>query len=269
MNTKLWALLLLLTVNSYGQSRHLPVDPDHSGVRAIEPPFTPWTTLAPAQPLNPGTYAPPVDPGSVSVDELRLPAKAVQELEKSVKAYHAGDVRGSAMHLEKVLVIDPQYTPAHNALGRLYVSLHELDRAVLEFEKATAAEPRSASAMHNLTATLFLLKKYPEAETAARATLALDPLRNSTRYILGCTLVAEEHFNSETEELLRQSSKQFPNARLVLARSLMKRGAVEEATAELHAYLQVPDAPGKDEVQHWLEFLKQNSAQVSPSGKSE
>jgi predicted Zn-dependent protease len=114
-----------------------------------------------------------------------------------------------------------------------------------------------------------LLKKYPEAETAARATLALDPLHNTTRYILGCTLIAEKRFTTETEELLRQSSKQVPNARLVLANILMKRGAVEEATAELHAYLQVPNASGKDEVQHRLELLKQRQAPITPSGKSE
>jgi thioredoxin-like negative regulator of GroEL len=58
--------------------------------------------------------------------------------------------------------------------------------------------------------------------------------------------------------LLRQSSKQVPNALLVLANVLMKRGAVEEATGELQAYLQVPNASGKDGVQHWLELLKQN-----------
>jgi Tfp pilus assembly protein PilF len=267
MKIKVWALLLLLAMNSYGQSRHM--GPDRSGVPSPEPLFNPWLALPPAPSTYPGSYAPPVGPGKVSVDELRLPAKAVQELEKSVKAFRAGDVRGSATHLERVLVIDPQYTPAHNALGRLYLSLQEFERALVEFEKATAAEPRSAEVMHNLTATLFLLKKYPEAESAARATLALDPLHNTTRYILGCTLVAEKRFTPETEELLRQSSKQVPNARLVLANVLMKRGAVEEATGELQAYLQVPNASGKDGVQHWLELLKQNSNQITPSGTPE
>jgi Tfp pilus assembly protein PilF len=268
MHIKVWALLLLfLTTNSYGQSRHLPVDPDYSGVRTAEPPFNHWIALLPAP--NSGVNVPSVSREKVSVSELRLPAKAVQELEKSAKAYRAGDVRGSATHLEKVLVIDPQYTPAHNALGRLYVSLREFDKALLEFEKAAAVEPQSADVEHNLSATLYLLKKYPEAETAARTTLAMDPLHNTTRYILGCILVAEQRFTPETEDLLRQSSKQIPNARLVLAKILMKRGALAEAEVELHAYLQVPDAAGKEEVQHVLALLRHNSDPLSPSGKPE
>ena len=76
-----------------------------------------------------------------------------------MKAYKSGDLRGSATHLEKVLAIDPQYYPAHNALGTLYIRLHEYQKALGEFEKTTAAQPRSAQELHNLSATLCLIKE--------------------------------------------------------------------------------------------------------------
>jgi Tfp pilus assembly protein PilF len=208
-----------------------------------------------SQSTNVRTYSPPSASEKVSAEDLRLPPKAVHELERSQKAYQLGDLRGSATHLEKALVIDPQYWPAHTALGKLYVSLHEYDRAVGEFRKASAGEPFAVEPMNRLSATLFLLERYPEAESVARATLQVDPARAETRYILGCALVAQQSFTTETVEQLRLSSSQIPNARLVLASVLYSRGALAEAAAELRAYLEVPGAPGKEQVQSWLARL--------------
>jgi Tfp pilus assembly protein PilF len=255
MRHKVWALLLILTVNCYAQGRS-PVDPDHRGGGLVEPLWSPFATVSPGQPVNTGRNAQPGMAGAVSVNELKMPAKAVHELQQSLKAYKSGDWRGAATHLERVLSVDPQYYPAHNALGRLYVRMHEYEKALGEFEKATAAEPGSAQEMHNLSATLCLLKRYPESESAARATLQLDPMRPTTRYVLANALIGEGHVNDEVIELLKQSSAEVPNARLVLAHALIGRGAKEEATAELRAYLATPDAPGKDEVRKWVEELE-------------
>jgi Tfp pilus assembly protein PilF len=258
MRYKVWALFLILTTlaaSCYGQSRHRAVDPDHPNLSLTEPLGNPFAPVPPGQPINGGASSAPGGSGVVSVDELRMQPKAIHELQLSVKAYQSGDLHGAAVHMEKVLAINPQYNPAHDALGGLYVRLHEYDKALGEFEKATANGSRSAQELHNLSATLFLMKRYPEAESTARAALQIDPVRPTTRYVLGCALVAEEHLTSETEELLRQSSTLIPNARLVLARVLLKRGAMDEAGAELQAYLETPNAPGKDEVQKWLEQL--------------
>jgi tetratricopeptide (TPR) repeat protein len=255
MRHMVWALLLILTVNCYAQGRR-PVDPDHPSGGLVEPLWSPFATVPSGQPINSGRNAQPGMAGTVSVNELKVPAKAIHELEQSLKAYKSGDLRGSATHLEKVLSIDPQYYPAHNALGRLYVRLHEYEKALGEFEKATAAEPGSAQERHNLSATLCLLKRYPESESAARATLQLDPMRATTQYVLANALIGEGHVNDEVVALLKQSSAEVPNARLVLAHALIRRGAKEEAKEELRAYLATPGAPGKDDVRKWVEELE-------------
>ncbi len=255
MRHKVWALLLILTVNCYAQGRR-PVDPDHPSGGQVEPLWSPFATISPGQPVNGGRNAQPGMAGTISVNELKMPAKAIHELEQSLKAYKSGDWRGSATHLEKVLSIDPQYYPAHNALGRLYVRMHEYEKALGEFEKATAAEPGSAQDLHNLSATLCLMKRYPESESAARATLQLDPMRPTTRYVLANALIGEGHVNDEVVALLKQSSAEVPNARLVLAHVLIARNAKDEAKTELLAYLATPNAPGKDDVRKWVEELE-------------
>jgi len=254
MRHKVWALLLILTMNCYAQGKR-PVEPDHAGPTMAEPLWSPFATVSPGVPMNSGSYAQPGVAGKVSVNELRIPPKAIHELQQSLKAYKSGDWRDSATHLEKALSIDPQYYPAHNALGMLYVRLHEYQKALGEFEQTTAKEPRSAQALHNLSATLVLLKRYAEGEIAARAALQIDPMRATTRYVLGIALVDQGHPTSEALELLKQSSTEVPNARLVLAQALIGRGAKEEAKAELRVYLATPNAPGKDDVEKWVKEL--------------
>ena len=100
---------------------------------AVEPLRNPFRGGVAGQPMNSGIYTQPGMSGKVSVNELRITAKVFHELEQSLKAYKSGDLLGSATHLEKLLVIDPQYYPAHNALGALYVRLHEYEKALGEF----------------------------------------------------------------------------------------------------------------------------------------
>jgi Tfp pilus assembly protein PilF len=258
MRNRVWALLLILTVDCYGQGRRGPVD---AGAAApAEPLWSPFAAVPPGPPMNSGIYAQPGTPGKISVNELRISPKVMHELEQSLKAYKSGDLRGSATHLEKVLVIDPQYYPAHNALGTLYVGLHEYEKALGEFQKTTSAEPQSPQELHNLSATLYLLKRYAESESTARATLQIDPMRPTTRYVLACALVGQGHVTDEAVELLKQSSAEVPNARLVLAHALISRGKTDEAKTELHEYLATPNAPGKNEVKRWVEELE-NKAQ--------
>ena len=248
MSYRVLVLLVLLSTNCYSQDMSRPKGND--GFDEFDPKSQLMRSLS--RPTSVPTYSEPKGPGKLSVAELRLRPKAVHELELSKKANLSGDWRGSATHLEKVLAIDPQYWPAHDKLGRLYVILHEYDRAVEEFKKASASEPLSAKPLNHLSSTLFLMGRYSEVESVARATLEVDPAQTETRYILGCALVAQGRFTAETVEQLRLSGSQIPTARLVLADVLYRRGALPEAAAELRAYLEVPGAPEKEQVQAWL-----------------
>ena len=255
MSYRVWVLLVLLSTNCYSQDMSRPKGND--GFDEFDPKSQLMRSLS--RPTSVPTYSEPKGPGKLSVAELRLRPKAVHELELSKKANLSGDWRGSATHLEKVLAIDPQYWPAHDKLGRLYVILHEYDRAVEQFKKASASEPLSAKPLNHLSETLFLLERYPEAESVARRSLEVDPMQVVARYILGCALLAQGRVTTETLEQLRLSTSQIPTARLVLADVFYRRGAVAEATAELRAYLEVVDAPEKEQVQSWLAQLTRSA----------
>jgi tetratricopeptide (TPR) repeat protein len=192
--------------------------------------------------------------------ELRIPPKAVKEIQRSQSALQSGDVRSSALHLERALQIYPQSLEVHNNLGSRYVELHEYKKAAAEFQKAVDIDPRVMQPFNNLSVAFFLLQRYPEAEAAARRALDLDPHNPTSRYMLGCILAMEKRNPLEAMEMLRLTKREFPDARLLLAQILVSRGAVEEAESELRGYLTLPGAEKKQNVERWLSRLTQTSA---------
>jgi tetratricopeptide (TPR) repeat protein len=236
MRPSVWALLLILASRVCAQS---------------EPPLHPFVPTDQSRLPKLGE--------TVSLGELRIPPKAIKEIQRSQTALRSGDVRSSAAHLERALQIYPQSLEVHNNLGSRYIDLHEYKKAAVEFQKAIDIDPRVMQPFNNLSVALFLLQRYPDAEAAARRALDLDPRNPTSRYMLGCILATDKRNPVEAMELLRQTRREFPDSRLLLAEILVRRGAISEAENELRDYLAVPGAEKKQNVERWLARLTKTS----------
>lgn len=203
---------------------------------------------------------------AISMRDLLIPPKAMKELQRSQNALRSGDTRASAQHLQKALEIYPDYLEGHNSLGARYIELREYEKAAMEFQKAIDIDPGVVQPVNNLSVALFLQQRYPEAEVAARRALDLNPRNPTPRYMLGCILATGNRNPEEAIEVLRQTKREFPDSRLLLAQLLLRRGAVEEAKQELQAYLSIPGAEKRQSVEHWLARLTQKSSPNSPTG---
>ena len=199
----------------------------------------------------------PMVAGTIAKRDLLLPTKAVKELQRSQDALKSGDTRSSAQHLEKALQIYPGYLEGHNSLGARYVELHEYEKAAAEFQKAIDIDPRVMQPFNNLSVALFLQQRYRDAESAARRARDLEPRDPTARYMLGAILATEGHNPEEAMEMLRETKEQFPDSRLLLAKVLVRLGAVEGAEKELRGYLAVPGGEKKQTAERWLERLTQ------------
>jgi tetratricopeptide (TPR) repeat protein len=198
--------------------------------------------------------------GTISVDALKVPEKAVLEIQRSDKAYQSGDVRGSAEHLEKALDIYPDMPLVRNALGVRYAELREHEKAIEEFQKAVALNPHYHLAMDNMTVEMCVLHRFADAEPVARQALTLEPESANSQYLLGSILVEEGHYTGEPLKLLENVTMTFPRAHLFLAKAAVGRGENAKAAEELRAYLESPVAE-KQAAQDWLEMLqRQNEA---------
>jgi Flp pilus assembly protein TadD len=202
------------------------------------------------QPAMRALMTPPAE--MISVSDLVVPPKATKEFERSMKAFQSGDFHSAAGHLEKAIQIAPAFVQAHNNLGATYVNLREYESAVTQFQKAIELAPNLGEPYHNLGMALLLLRRFPEAEIAVRRALDLSPQRLSARYTLGRILAMEGSNTPEAVEMLSQAATGLPEARLPLAQVLLNRGAVDQAIAELRAYLKDPDPQKKQVVECWL-----------------
>jgi tetratricopeptide (TPR) repeat protein len=211
--------------------------------------------LAHSEPL-PDAH-PPAEPVApvISVRELQLPAAAMKEFRRSEKSISSRDFLSAADHLKKALRIEPDFVQAHNNLGATYMELEKFEDAITEFKKTIELDPKMEAPYRNMSLSLFELGRYSEAEAAARQAVALNPQHGAARYTLGRALAAQGSTSAETEELLRGTLAEFPEARLPLAEVLLNRCASDEAAAELRSYLASPstiDPEKRRAVQIWL-----------------
>ncbi len=254
--------ILLFSVSSMhaqGMSSRLP-----AGVRYANaiPGLDPLTAIQ-SQAVAPPHIKPLAE--TISVHGLLLPGGAVKEFHRSEKAVRSGDFAAAAEHLQRAIQIAPNFVQAHNNLGASYIQLKAYESAVTEFQAAIALDAKMQAAYRNLGLGLFLLHRYPEAELAARQAMQLNPQRSPARYTLGRILAAEGSSSMEAEDLLRESTPQYPEARLPLAQVLLNRGASREAVSELNAYLKSPGAsPDKKQaVQNWINRVTQAPGQTT------
>jgi len=255
MRLTVYSVLLLSATGLHAQnppSRSLPGSSVSPLTRMFAMPDDPF-------PLSPSGFvarAHPASPaGAISVHQLAIPVKAIKEFQLSQKSFQVHDFRSASAHLEKAVRIYPDFPEAHNNLACAYIYLREYEKALAELRQVIAINPNLDTPYNNLSSVFFSLQRFPEAEQAARYALELNPQRSALRYDLGVALAAQQHYTPEAVEALRQASIEIPQARLVLALVLSRRGSVDQAVAELREYLKAPDPAKKQAVQDWLSDL--------------
>ena len=226
--------------------------PVNAGVPWVDAKDPAATLARPGSSMDPGVSHPGI---TVPVSQLRIPSKAVKEFERSLKSFQNGDVHTSAEHLEKAVQIYPDFFQAHNLLGARYVTLGKYEEGLAEYRSALAIDPGPGETYHNLAVALFFVKRYQEAEEAARRALELLPQEVAVRYVLGRILVQQGNVGSESVRLLRQSEDRFPNASLVLAEIFFHQGNLDATANALRAYLRAPESRNKQKAECWLAQL--------------
>jgi tetratricopeptide (TPR) repeat protein len=187
---------------------------------------------------------------------LQISGQALKEMHKSDKALRAGDVRGSAQHLENMLMYTPDLAVVHNALGTRYVTLQAYDKGIDEFRKAAALDPKLRLAVDNIAVTMCMQHRYAEAEPVARWALQIQPEAATSRYLLGSILVEQGKITEEASRLLESVQEDYPRARLFLAMTMVAKGDDAQAAEELRRYLSSPRAADNGVAKRWLDSLE-------------
>jgi len=90
-------------------------------------------------------------------------------------------------------------------LGRALAERGEAGKAVPLLKEALADDPNLVMAHEVLAQTYESMGRYPEAVAEYRATVRLDPVRDTAHARLGCLLLTTEGATPEAEEALNQA----------------------------------------------------------------
>ena len=122
------------------------------------------TDPLPKQPAGSNPFI--VDPGDY---EKRFPKKAVKEYEKGLESEKKGEKGKAIEYYQAALKIAPDYYPAHNNLGVLYLGKPDFKSAEEQFREAVRLDQNEAQAYFNLGNVLSGGRDYVSDRSAEAA----------------------------------------------------------------------------------------------------
>ena len=158
--------------------------------------------------------------------------------------------------LGKAVAIDPEYSQAHNDLAAAYIKTGRVDRAIALLNSAIQFDPHWGLAYFNLAIAYISENELSQAERTARQMAEIGAGSPQAAFILGLSLTLENRFTSEAQAALTRAEPVFPEASLLLAHGLARRGEIEAAKLKILTYLASPAPRFREMASESLELLE-------------
>ena len=193
----------------------------------------------------------------------RFPKSAIKEYKRGLDAEHNGDPDQAIAHYRGALTIAPDYYPAHNNLGSLYLGKKDFNSAEEQFRDAIRLRQDDAQAYFNLGNVLMQTGRYPESETAVASGLQHSPNSAFGYFLKGC-LAHRTGKDGEGEKDLRQAlalDATMWQAHLQLVDLYLRQARRDDAISELQVFLKAfPSAPAAPKARDLLHRLQTSAA---------
>jgi Flp pilus assembly protein TadD len=201
-----------------------------------------------------------VDPADYN---KRFPKKALKEYERGLDAERKGKQDEAIAHYTGALKIAPDYYPAHNNLGSLYLGKTDFKSAEEQFQEAVRLDQNDAQAYFNLGNVLMLTRRYPESESALSLGLQRRPDSAFGHFLQGCLFSRTGNY-AEAEKSLREALRldlTMWQAHLQLVNVYLQQGRRDEAISQLQAFLKAfPGAPTAPKARELLRKLQSSGS---------
>lgn len=201
------------------------------------------------------------NPYIVGPDEFtrKFPKKALEQYEKGLAAQAKGRPDEAIERYKRSLEIAPDFYPARNNLGSVYLGKGDTQAAASEFERVIATNQSDASGYLNLANLYLLTRRYDASEQMVREGLRRQPNSAFGRFIEGA-LLARTSRPVDAERSLRQALQldpQLAKVHLELVNLYLHQDRKAEAESELQSFLRTfPKDPLADQAKHVLKRLR-------------
>ncbi|MBD0372836.1 MAG: tetratricopeptide repeat protein [Pyrinomonadaceae bacterium] len=193
------------------------------------------------------------------VIDARVPSEAQDEFEKARGALALKDNKTALSHLERAVILYPDFYEAQFLLGTTYTTERKLKEAEAALNRAVELKPESAAAFFALGDVYRREKRFPEAETALEKGLKLE--ENSWQgYFTQARLYWDMGDIKRAAPAIGhtlQLKPDFAEAHLLAGNILLKLNAPERALIEYEEYLRLaPKGEFADQTRQLIPKLK-------------
>ena len=198
--------------------------------------------------------------------DRHFPKKTLKEFDKGVEAEKQGKTDDAIAHYQKALSYSPDFSPAHNHLGSVYLSRQNFEEAENQFKAALKSNPNDAQAHFNLANVLLLTQRYDAAEREVDQGLQRRP-DSAFGYFLQGSVYSRTQRPELAEKSLLNALRLDPTMSqgyLQLVNLYLQQKRTADAISQLEAYLKAfPDTSFSPQARELLKRLQGNAPAVS------
>jgi type IV pilus assembly protein PilF len=229
--------------------------------------------LTPKAPAKPDAPPPAVAGGNPYLVDLaeyekQFPGKVVKEFEKGVKCQANGKTGDAVRHFQASLKLAPDFYPAHNNLGTIYLSQTKFAAAQGEFEAVLRLKQSDTQAYLNLGNVFLLTGHYDDCLRMVEEGLRKQPNSGFGQFLLG-SVYGRMGKLPEAERALHDAILFDPSlsrAYLELVNLYVREKRTTEAIGELKFFLK--SFPADPLVPKAQQVLSRLEASVQPVSKT-
>lgn len=225
---------------------------------------------APAQPDAPPSAVAGGNPYLVDLAEYEkhFPGKVVKEFEEGLKCQANGKTADALRHFQAALKLAPDFYPAHNNLGTIYLGQAKFAAAQGEFEAVLKLKQSDTQAYFNLGNVFLLTGRYDDCLRMVEEGVRKQPNSGLGQFLLG-SVYSRLGRLPEAERALHDAIQFDPSLsrpHLELVNLYLREKRAQEAIIELKFFLKsFPADPLVPGVRQVLARLEGASQQVSKS----
>ena len=179
--------------------------------------------------------------------ENRMQAEKFPEaglVTQGLKSLKNGDLDNAYLNLSQALQIAPNFTEAHNALGKYYLEKGNLEKAELEQKKAIDLYPGFIKAYVDLAKVYLAKNDLKEAKRILDRAIILGAKDEEVYYNLGTIFLRSQNLDKAIlyyQKAVRTNDK-FMNSHFGLALAFFQQGKLQESLKEVNRTIQInPD----------------------------
>ena len=195
------------------------------------------------------------------VVDARVPESAREAFAKAEAALQSKKAKDAILHLEKAILIYPEFFEAYLALATSHMDLREWGKAEKALLRTLQIKPNNATAMLSLGEVYWRQDRHDDAEQTLQEGLKLDDNNWHGHFTLSRLYWGKGNLMKAARAVARtlQLKPEFPEAHLLAGNILLKLNQPQRAVVEYEEYLRLaPKGEFATEARNLVQKLKSN-----------